>query len=112
MMVVMLYSQGFKFEAGDKCVFFLAGIFSDSAYGTIKDVIEDKLGSYQYRINPVQYRGIRRAPFNHVFTRTLVVMDEDAFQAEGFKRGDELQIRRMKVEQEEVYSKKKKRKIQ
>ena len=42
LMIIILYSQGYKFETNDQCIYFPSGIFSDSLTGTVQDVLEDK----------------------------------------------------------------------
>jgi len=118
LMVILLYSQGYKFEEGDKCIFFPGGIFSDSQHGLIRDVLEDKFkkNSFKYLVKNVKGGGPVRVPFNHIFGDKIVIMDQESFRSNyvkynKLKYGDVLQVNKMMVIEEEVYSKKKKRNI-
>jgi len=118
LMVILLYSQGYKFEKNDEIIYFPGGIFSDSLTGSIKDILEDKMNKNNYKYLCKAYRGGGpvRVPFNHVFGNKIAVIDIDGFKTmydryDKLKYGDVLKVLKLKVVEEEVYSKKKKRNI-
>ena len=57
LMMILIYSQGFKFEVGDYVVCFPAGLFGPSNQAKIMEIIEDDKGqSYM----------IKRVAFNYL----------------------------------------------
>ena len=121
LMIILLYSQGYKFEKGDHCVFLPAGITRygvNTARGVILDILEDKITkTYKYLVKNKAGGGPLRIPFNHVFGDKIVIIDQEAFRTvyEGeydkLKYGDVLEVRKLETVIEQVYSKKKKKNV-
>jgi len=121
LMVILVYSQGYKFEKGDQCIFFPSGIFADSVGGEIKEVVDQNApnDSYQYLArydNGGGHGPSFRVPPNHVFATNIVIINEPKFKElypshKDKKFGDVLPVVGVRVQEEAVYSKRKKRKV-
>ena len=113
MIIVLLYSQGFKFEGGEEVVCLPSGVFGPSKTGTIKGVAEDAATNmWKYKVKCIG--GTLRVPPHHVFAKYLVVVDEKAFNekyGENMVYGDVLEVDSVDINEQFVYHKRKKRKI-
>lgn len=128
LMIILIYSQGYKFEAGDIVCCFAAGLFGQSDHALVCDIIEDDKNTLvsaagrgpSYLVRRLGYDGkpigIKlNVPFNYTFGCNLVIINEAVFHKKypkATKRlnlvyGDVLEVKSMFVEQKEVYSKKK-----
>jgi len=79
--LIILFSQGFKFLEGDQVVVFKIGVFGESDYGTIKQMLDPSAedaendGNYYYlvKIRNVQ---TRRIPLHHIFSNKFIIIDK------------------------------------
>ena len=119
LMVIVLYSQGRKYEAGDECVSFPYGLFGDSRRCQVQGVLEDKRGHstrFRYKVKARRGGGGWRVPCHHVFSGIIVIIDEEAFrnlypEHSTLGYGDVLRVDSMRCEEVEVWSRKKERYI-
>ena len=118
LMMILIYSQGYKFEIGDKVWTFPCGIFEVAAKCIVKGVIEDeKDGKQCYKVRRTDAAGIFRVPLHHVFAPKLLVINAKKYNKDGreyhvqLQDGQVLKIQGMEVATKQVYSKKKDRMI-
>ena len=73
LMMILIYSQGFKFEIGDYVICFASGLFGQSSQAKIIDIIEDDKQGQSYMVRSVALfhshlvGGKCKVAFNHTF---------------------------------------------
>merc|ERR1712113_715478 len=84
-MIILVFSQGYKFAVGDHVLFFPSGIFGDSGPGIVRGIVLNKSNDseqylVQYRRGNTGWGPKVRVPPNHIIAPYIVISDESAFR--------------------------------